>query len=198
MDKELNLIKKAEEVLKRPYAGIQSIANAWEFLLNREQAQSAERYFRADGYRAFIEGLNLPMCYENGAPAIRTAGLSTAEVLNRHSLCVSVRSVQEKAALANHPWPMLTPNPMVAEPMNETDEWSEAELLGLFHKSNKKGSKGPIKKSQRDLAEEFGISQGRIGQLLKKAESLLELQNPKPINSVFGYNSSKIKDGKRT
>ena len=198
VDKESNPIKEAEEVLKRPYARVQSIANAWEFLLNGEQAHSAERRLRIEGIKDFIERLNLPICYEDGSPAIRTTGSSVSDVLNRNSFCVSVRSIQAEAELANHPWPLLTSNQMVVGPINETDEWSETELLELFHKSNQKGATGPIKKSQRDLAKEYGISKTRIGELLKKAKVLIESAEPKIANSAFTWPNQIIKGGKRS
>jgi hypothetical protein len=79
----------------------------------------------------------------------------------------------------------------------KADEWTEKQLLELFHKSNKQGSTGLTKKSQRDLAEECGISQTRIGELLKRGEILNNLVSPRVANSAFAWSGQIIKDGKR-
>ena len=108
MDKNLNPIKEAEEILKRPYARVQSIANAWEFLLNREQEHSEPRRLRIEGKKNFIDALNLPIHYVDGSPASKANGTSVEEVLNKHSICVSVQSVYEAAIKADLPWPLPT------------------------------------------------------------------------------------------
>ena len=88
------------------------------------------------------------------------------------------------------------PEPEVIK--SETDEWTDNELLEIFHKSNRKHSKGTIKKSQRALADEYGVSPARIVQLLNKAEILIEKANPKPVSFAFSYKPEIIKNGKRT
>ena len=128
MDKDLNLIKEAEEILKRPYARVQSIANAWELLLNREQAHSEARRLRIEGIKDFIEGLNLPICYEDGSLAIRTTGSSVAEILNRNSICVSVMKIEEHARGLNLPWPTLPSNETVKESVVEAESEAVKDL----------------------------------------------------------------------
>lgn len=92
----------------------------------------------------------------------------------------------------------LITGPINIAQSNADEQWTTKELLELFHKSNRGGSTGSIKKSQRDLAVEYKLSRTRISQLLEKAEKLFHEANPKPVNSVFGYKGETIKNGKRT
>ncbi len=92
----------------------------------------------------------------------------------------------------------LNTDSIIANEPNPDEQWTKEELLELFHKSNKIGSKGSVKKSQRDLAKEYGISPTRIGQLLKKAEILFNEDNPKPLNSIFRIKGQSVTDGKRS
>ena len=203
------VINQATEILLQKFAKPTDIAWAWEMLGRREYKNDEEKYKAILCLTRFIEGLNLPTRCANGLPSLQLKGVPVAGEDIRESQYVLVDAVKRLAIESEYEWATLpTSNKTMQtkpvmhtleEPNGKSEERTEKELVELFHKSNRKGSTGLTKKSQRDLAEEYGIGQTRIGQLLDKAEILIEKENPKTIDSVWhGGKRQVIKDGKRS
>jgi len=132
MDKESNPIKEAEEMLKRPYARVQSIANAWELLLNGELVHSEPRRLRVEGLKEFIDGLSLTIHYEDGSLASKSNSPSTWAVMNKHSICVRVQSVHQAAIAAKLDWPILPSSAINNEPASESSLPTERPVVSVL------------------------------------------------------------------